>query len=187
MDALDALLTRRSIRRYTDEPVTDEQVETLLRAAMAAPTAFNQRSWRFVVVRDPEVRTALSQASKYAGPLAAAPVAIVVCGDTRAEQHPGIYWVQDCTAALENLLTAANAMGLGAVWIGVHPWADRAAAVREAIGLPDGVEPLASVAVGHPAETKPPAQRYDPELVHAERWDASRPRGPHANEPGNVW
>lgn len=170
MDAVDAILSRRSIRKYTDEPVQDGDVETLLRAAMAAPSAFNQQSWRFVVVRDAEVRANLSKASKHAGMIAEAPVAIVVCGELSAERYPGTYWVQDGVAALENLLIAANGIGLGAVWVGVHPWEDRVAAVRDALGLPDGVAPLAQVALGHPAETKPPGDRYDPDLVHYDRW-----------------
>ncbi len=177
MDALAALLSRRSIRKYTDEPVSDADLATILRAAMAAPTAFNQQSWRFVAVRDPEVRAALSVASKHAGMLADAPLVIVVCGDLSAERHEGAYWVQDATAALENVLTAANALGLGAVWVGVHPWEDRAAAVRAALDLPAGVEPLGSVGIGHPAETKEPAQRFDAAKVHFDRWGTAAPEG----------
>lgn len=187
MDARTAILTRRSIRRYTGQPVTDEQVEGVLHAAMAAPSAFNQQSWRFVVVRDPDVRASLSRASKHAGMIADAPVAIVVCGDTTAERHPGTYWVQDCTAALENLLVAANAEGLGAVWVGVHPWEDRAAAVAEAVGLPSHVLPLATVALGWPAESKPPADRYDARFVHTDRWDGARPDARPDGEPGATW
>ena len=171
MDAIEALLSRRSIRRYTAEPVSDADVETLLGAAMSAPTAFNQQSWRFVVVRDEPIRERLSKASQHAGMLADAPLVIVVCGDTNAERYPGTYWVQDATAALANVLTAANALGLGAVWVGVHPWEDRVTAVSEALSLPEGVMPLGSVGIGHPAETKPPAERLDWSKVHYERWE----------------
>ncbi len=171
MDAIDALTTRRSVRRYTDEPVSDADIETILRAAMCAPSGFGQRSTRFVVVRDAETRAALSVISKYSGMIANAPVAIVVCGDTNAERHPGTYFVHDAVAALENLLTAANALGLGAVWVGVHPWADRIDAVRAAVGLPEGVEPIASVALGHPASAAPTTpDRFDPAFVHIDRW-----------------
>lgn len=170
MDALDALLTRRSIRRYTDAPVTDTEVEALLRAAMSAPSAFGQRSTRYVVVRDAETRRTLSQASKYAGPIANAQVAIVVCGDTTAERHPGTYFVHDGVAALENLLIAATALGLGAVWVGVHPWPDRMEAVRAALGLPEGIEPIASVAIGRPEKVPAPTDRFESAFVHAERW-----------------
>lgn len=171
MDAIQALLTRRSIRRYTDEPVSDEHLETLLAAAMAAPSAFNQQSWRFVVVSDAKVRAELSKASKHAGMLADAPLVIVVCGDTQAERHPDTYWVQDATAALENILIAANGLGLGAVWVGVHPWDERVDAVRAATGLPEHIKPLASVAVGHPAESKPASERLDWGKVRTDRWE----------------
>jgi len=142
----------------------------MLACAMAAPTAFNQQSWRFVVVRDPAVRAELSVASKWAGMLSRAPLVVVVCGDIHAERHEGAYWVQDATAALENLLTAANALGLGAVWVGIHPWDDRIEAVRATLALPEGIEPLGMVGVGHPAETKPSEDRLDWDKVHFDRW-----------------
>jgi len=171
MDALEALTTRRSIRRYTDEPVADATVEAVLRAAMCAPSGFGQRSTRYVVVRDAATLRALSGASKHAGMVADAPVAVVVCGDTRAERHPGTYFVHDAVAALENLLVAANALGLGAVWVGVHPWTDRMDVVRAAVALPEGVEPIATVAMGHPAGPAPAAtDRFEPGFVHTDRW-----------------
>jgi len=166
---MDAILSRRSIRSYTDEPVTDAQLDVVLRAAMAAPSAGNQRSWRFIVVRGADQRSALSEATPYASMVARAPVALVVCGDTRAEKHPG-YWVQDCSAAIENALVAAHAAGLGAVWIGVHPIAERVGNVRRICELPEGIEPLSLIAIGHPAETKPPGNRFEPANVSYERW-----------------
>lgn len=170
MDAIEALTTRRSVRHYTTEPVTDGEIETLLRCAMSAPSGFGQRSARYVVVRDASIRRDLSDASTHAGMIADAPVAIVVCGDTTAERIPGTYFVHDAVAALESLLTAAHATGLGAVWVGVHPWADRMDAVRAAVGLPDGVEPVATVAMGHPVALPTVPDRYDPAFVHADRW-----------------
>ncbi|PKQ15061.1 MAG: nitroreductase family protein [Actinobacteria bacterium HGW-Actinobacteria-7] len=169
MDALEALMSRRSIRNYSDQPVTEDQLETVLRAAMAAPSAGNQQSWRFIVVTDEAQRETLSQATPYSGMISRAPVALVICGDTRAEKHPG-YWVQDCSAAIENLLVAAHAIGLGAVWIGVHPVVERADNVRAACGIPEGIEPMSMIALGHPLETKPPSERYEPQYVHRDRW-----------------
>jgi len=179
MDALVAIRSRRSIRHYAENPVTDEQVRAVLDAAMCAPSAFGQRSTRYVVVRDAGTRAKLATTSKHAGPAGRAPVAIVVCGDTSAERHPGTYFVHDAVAALENLLVAANALGLGAVWIGVHPWEDRMTVVSEAVGLPPHVIPVATIALGHPAEAKPAADRYTPAFVHAERWDATRETAGH--------
>ena len=171
VDAFDALLGRRSIRSYTAEPVSDEHVELLLRSAMAAPSAGNQQPWRFIVCREKERLVRLSEATPYARMLAQAPLGIVVAGDTRAEKHPG-YWVQDCSAAIENLLLAVHALGLGAVWIGVHPIPERSAAVREICEVPEGVVPMALIAIGHPAETKPPSERFRGDFVSYERWES---------------
>ena len=115
MDCIDAIMNRRSIRTYTDEPVTDAQLEIVLRAAMAAPSAGNQQSWRIIVVRSVQQRAALAEATPYSRMVARAPVALVVCGDTRAEKHPG-YWVQDCSAAVENMLLEIADRGYGGVW-----------------------------------------------------------------------
>ncbi len=169
MDAIDAIMGRRSIRHYTDEPVAREQIDTLLRAAMAAPSAGNQQRWRFVVVTDRERLDRLSGATPYSGMLRGAPLAIAVCADTTEEKHAG-YWVQDCSAAMENLLLAAHAIGLGACWLGYHPRDEREASGRELLGLPDHVRVLGVASVGHPAEGKPPSDRYDESFVHMDRW-----------------
>lgn len=169
MNLLDAISTRRSIRRYTDEPVAQEQIETLLRAAMSAPSAGNQQPWRFVVVTDSKQLERLSTATQYAQPMGRAKLGLVVCGDTRDNKHPG-YWVQDCSAAIENLLLAAHAIGLGGVWIGVHPHEERVTNVRSICAVPEGVVPLAMVALGVPAEAKPQPDRYEPSYVHRDMW-----------------
>jgi len=169
MEAIDALLTRRSVRSYRPEPVSEADTETLLRAAMAAPSAGNQQPWHFVVIRDRALLDAIRRFHPYAQMLREAPLAILVCGDLTREMHPG-YWVLDCSAATQNILLATHARGLGAVWLGIYPRPDRMAGVRELIGLPDSIQPLALVAVGHPAETPPPADRYDPARLHHDRW-----------------
>jgi len=166
----DPVLARRSIRAYTDEPVTDEQVERLLRAAMAAPSAGNQQPWAFVVVRDRATLEAVPSVHPYARMIAHAPLAIVVCGAGVESGRWPRFWDQDCAAAVENLLIEAQALGLGAVWLGVHPLEERVTGVRKLLGIPDDVTPFAIVPVGCPAETKPPSDRYDPERVHRERW-----------------
>jgi len=169
MDTLDVLMTRRSIRAYTDDPVSDGDISILLRAAMAAPSAGNQQPWRFVVVTEHGQLQALSEATPHSRMVASAPLAIVICGDTRAEKHPG-YWVQDCSAAVQNTLVAAHAIGLGAVWVGVHPIAERTENVSRICELPAGIVPLCIVSVGRPAEVKSPADRYEPTFVHRNRW-----------------
>jgi nitroreductase len=169
MDALKAISTRRSIRTFTPDPVSDADLDTLLRAAMAAPSASNEHPWRFVVARDRAMLGRLSKATPFAGPLAGAPVGIVVCADQKVLRHKG-FWVIDCAAAIENLLVAARAMGLGGVWIGVHPAAPLSAAVRLVAGLPRHIKPHSLVALGHPAEERPPVDRFDADYIHAERW-----------------
>ena len=170
----DPVLARRSIRAYTAEPVTGDQVESLLRsdllrAAMAAPSAGNQQPWRFVVVTDRATLAEIPTVHPYSRMLEHAPLAIVVCGVEEGQRWPQ-YWVQDCAAAVENLLIEAVQLDLGAVWLGVYPLDERVQGLRRLLGMPDDVIPFAVVAVGHPAENKRPADRYDPARVHRERW-----------------
>jgi nitroreductase/predicted Zn-ribbon and HTH transcriptional regulator len=169
METMQAILTRRSIRRFTAEPVSAADLETLLRAAMSAPSANDERPWHFVVLDDRELLDAVPRFHPYAQMLREAPLAILVCADRRLEQSPG-YWVQDCSAATQNLLLAAHARGLGAVWLGVHPRPEREAGARELLKLPEPILPLALVAVGHPAERKLPEDRFSTERVHRNGW-----------------
>jgi len=169
MDAIQAILTRRSIRRYTSAPVPSELVTALLRAGMQAPSAGNQQPWQFVVIADRATREAIPAFHPYADMLPEASVAILVCGDLRREHFRG-YWVQDCSAAAQNILLAAHAAGLGAVWIGLYPQEERVAPMRKLLGLPEEVIPLALIPLGYPAEQPAPADRFDPSRVHRERW-----------------
>lgn len=163
MDAMEAILTRRSIRRYKAQPVADELVKELLQAAMSAPSAGNQQDWYFVVVRNRRVLDELAAAHPHA-PLQTAPLAILVCGDALRETHQG-FWPQDCAAATQNLLLAAHARGLGAVWCGCYPREPRVAALRKVLGLPAHIHPLSLVVIGYPAEHKSREDRYDPAKV----------------------
>ena len=169
MEALEVIHTRRSIRQFTDELVTVEQAETLMRAAMAAPSAGNQQPWRFIIVRDAETRGRLAEATPYASPIGRATLGVVVLGDTRGNKHPG-YWVQDCSAAVENLLLAAHAIGLGGVWIGVYPDEERVRNVAQIVGAPEDVIPLCMIAIGVPANPGPDIDRYTPAFIFSESW-----------------
>jgi len=166
---MDAIFLRRSIRKYTNEPVSLEAVEKLLRAAMAAPSAGNQQPWHFVVIDDRRILDAIPTVHPHSMMLKEAPLAIAVCGDMHLEKHTG-YWVQDCSAATENILIAAQSMRLGAVWLGVYPREDRVEGLRKLLGLPEHVTPLSLIAVGHPAESKPPSNRYEASRIHRNRW-----------------
>ena len=162
-------MTRRSVRAFTGEPVGEEELDVLLRAAMAAPSATNERPWRFVVVREPATLERLSRATPFARPMASASVGIVVTADRRGAKYPG-FWVIDCSASIQNLLLAAHATGLGAVWIGVHPIRPFAWNVRRVVGLPRPVMPHSLVAVGRPLKTPDPVDRFEGGWIHSDRW-----------------
>jgi len=169
MDTLKAILSRRSIRSFTSEPISPELTESLLRAAMAAPSAGNAQPWHFIVVEDRAILDQIAETHPYAKMAKEAPLAVVVCGDTSLERYKG-FWVQDCSAAVENLLLAAHASGLGAVWCGVHPNEAIEPNIRKLFGVPAEAIPLALIVLGHPNETKPPAERFDPSRLHRDHW-----------------
>jgi nitroreductase len=169
MDAMEAILSRRSIRRYTSEPVPQELIKELLEAAMSAPSAANEQPWQFVIIDDRHILDEIPRVHPYASMLKEAFWAIAVCGDLNLEMVSG-YWVQDCSAATQNILIAANAKELGAVWLGVYPREERVKAVQKLLGLPEHVIPLGFISIGYPAEKKPPSNRYDESRVHHNQW-----------------
>lgn len=166
---MDSILKRRSIRKYKDLKVSDEIVEDLLKAAMAAPSAGNEQPWEFVVLRDKEIMKNITEVHPYSKMLLNSDVAIVVCGDEKKEVFKG-YWVQDCSAATENILLASQDMGLGAVWLGVYPIVDRVKKIQEILGLPTSVVPLSIVPIGYPDEEKTPEDRFDRTRIHYNGW-----------------
>ncbi len=169
MDIFDAIATRRSVRKYTDRPVTDEDIRTVLEAAMMAPSAGNAQPWHFVVVRDAALRARVAELNVYAAMARTAPAGILVCGDPRLEKYPG-FWVQDCSAAIQNLLLAAHGFGLGAVWTGIHPVAEREEGCRRAFGLPAEVVPLGYIGLGHPDQHPHSGSRFREDRVHRDVW-----------------
>lgn len=165
--AIKNIMTRTSVRQYTSEAVTKADIETMLRAGMAAPTAVNKQPWHFVVVTDREQLNALAAANRGTGMAAKAPLAIVVCGDMQ-KTLSGVaqgFWIQDCSAATENILLAANALGLGAVWTGLYPNEERAKAVRDVVKAPEHIVPLCTIVIGHPAGQTQPKDKWKPENV----------------------
>lgn len=169
MNALETILTRRSIRSYTLQTVPQEIIDDLLAAAMAAPSANNQQPWQFVVVTEREMLDDLTTFLPHGQMLKQAPLAIVVCGDMSREKSKG-FWVQDCAAATQNILLAAHASGLGAVWIGVYPRAERVRDVGRKLQTPETIIPFCVLSIGYPAESKPPSKRFDPTRVHQNKW-----------------
>jgi nitroreductase len=165
----DPVLSRRSTRKYTDQPVDDATVERLLRAGMAAPSAGNQQPWQFIVIRDRATLARITEWHPYAKMLPSAPVAVVVLGDPGGAKWEAM-WPQDCAACVENMLIEAELLGLGAVWLGIHPLSERESALRDLLGVPQHAVPFAVVPFGWPQERKEPSDRFDEARIHRERW-----------------
>jgi nitroreductase len=163
---LDFVFRRRSIRQYLDKPVPAEDVTALLEAGMAAPTASNMKPWHFVIVEDRLKLAELAVTHPYGGMLENAALAIAVCGDPSVSA----WWVQDCTAATENILLAVTALGLGAVWIGCHSKPEREGAVRKVLGIPEKIGVLSLLSIGYPDENKNARTQYDVKKVHKNAW-----------------
>lgn len=169
---IENIMTRTSIRAFTDQPVDEATVEKILRAGMAAPTAVNRQPWAFVVVNDREQMERLREVHPFAQMLKTAQLAIIVCGDME-RALPGAsqaYWIQDASAATENILLAAHGLGLGAVWCGVYPNPDVYPKVKEVLGLPSSVIPLNLIPIGYPAESPTPKDKWKPENIHYNKW-----------------
>lgn len=166
---LDNILSRKSVRAYTDEKVSREQLDTLVRMGMAAPSSRDMRPWQFYIVDDKAVLERLGKTNPRAKALYGAPAAIVVCGDTSVvdtEGRPSRAWMNDCSAATQNILLAAEAMGLGAVWTAAWPYDDRIRGAVEALKLPEGIIPMAVICVGHPKGDTQPKDKYNKDAIH---------------------
>jgi nitroreductase len=168
---LQQLFARRSVRRYQERPVPEELLTDLLQAAMAAPSAVARDPWHFIVVRDQQMRDRIADLLPNGGMARQAAAVLVVCGDLE-RAHGGLesYLLQDCSAAVENILLAAVALGLGACWLGVHPRPERVEGMRALFNLPPQIVPVAGIALGWPVEAAQPRTRFRADAVHWERW-----------------
>ncbi|WBW96943.1 nitroreductase family protein [Oceanirhabdus sp. W0125-5] len=173
MNVLDCIYKRRSIRKYSQKPVDDETLITLVKAATAAPTACNTQPWEFIIVTDDEVRKEL-KSKLYFGNYDA-PAAIVVCGNMKLAMSGPVkdFWIQDCSAAIENILLAATSMGLGTLWIGLHPVESNYRPLYKIFDLPKEVIPLAVIFVGYPEEEKEPRTQFNEKRIY---WNKYEPR-----------
>lgn len=166
-NAIETIMTRTSIRSFTDRAVSADTVEMLLRAGMAAPTAVNLQPWHFVVVNDRAKIDELGGNGRQSQMWHESPLVIVVCGNMeKAMEGVGqAFWVQDCSAATENILLAAHALGLGAVWTGCYPIEERVANISQVLGLPEHIVPLCAIVMGYPNESPQPKDKWKPENV----------------------
>jgi nitroreductase len=170
-DKLGFIFGRRSIRLYASGAVSDEAIQKMLEAAMAAPSAAAKDPWRFVVIRDRQTLSAIAAALPNGQMIASAALGIAVCGDLQAAHDRQLsYLLQDCSAAIENLLLCVHVLGLGACWLGVHPREQRMNRLREILSLPSAVVPVACLAIGHPGEAKEARTRFNRDYVHWEKW-----------------
>jgi len=164
---LGSIFARRSVRKYTDKKVDEADVRALLEAGAAAPSANNSKPWHFIAVTERKTLNALADLLPYGKMLFQAPLAMAVCADPSLSPR---YWQQDCSAATENILLAASMLGLGAVWLGIYPREDRLSGCRTLLGVPDSIETLSLIAIGHPAERPEPRTQLEDSRVHRERW-----------------
>lgn len=169
MNGIEAILSRRSIRKYTTKPVPDDLIDDILKAGMNAPSAGDEQPWHFVVIDDRLLLSEISKRHPYAKLLSEAPVAVLVCGDKNTEKFKD-FWVQDCSAATENMLLAAHALNLGAVWIGLYPAENIVRVVRDLLNIPGHMVPFSLVSIGYPAEEKESRERYDTSRIHRNTW-----------------
>jgi nitroreductase len=170
MEKLKYILDRRSIRRFTDQKIDSEKIKSILTAAMYAPSAVNMQPWHFVVIDESSIMEKIMEIHPHARMLQSASHAVVICGDEQL-QHDDGYWVVDCGAATQNLLLAAQTLGLGACWVGLHPREERKAAFSRLLHLPSHVLPFALVALGYPEELKPRPNRFHAEKVKYNGWN----------------
>lgn len=169
MELLEAIKTRRSVRQFQDRPVAEEHIQTIIAAAMMAPSAGNQQPWHFIIIRDRAKLDAIPDFHPYSKMVLQAPVALLICGDPAGKPWPD-FWVQDCSAAAQNSLLAARDLGLGTVWAGIYPVPDRMAGFRSLLAIPEHILPFALIPVGWPSGPFQSAERFKPELIHKETW-----------------
>jgi nitroreductase len=169
MDVLEAIFTRRSVRKFTGVPASADNVNTILRAGSYAPSAHNHQPWHFVVIRASATLEAIAAGHPYAKMMPQAGCCIVVCGDKERQGTVG-FLVEDCSAAIQNMLLAAHGLGLGAVWCGLYPVPELTRLIGGLLHLPESVIPIGMIAVGHKLEERTTDERFDPGRVHLETW-----------------
>jgi nitroreductase len=169
MDVLQAIFTRRSIRRFSGAPISEENMEVLLKAGFSAPSAHNLQPSHFLVLKNPATLESIAEAHPYAKMLPQAGCCIIVCGDDNIQKSKGLM-VEDCSAAIQNILLAAHGLGLGAVWCGLYPAPELTKLISVVNKLPDNIEPIGMVVVGHKVEDKAPVDKYTRARVHYDQW-----------------
>ena len=169
MDAMEVILTRRSIRKYVDKPIDENILKKLINAGVSAPSAGNQQPWHFVVIDDKNIFDEILQFHPNAKMLKQCQKAILICGDLNLEKFKG-YWLLDCSAATQNMLLAAHTMGLGSCWLGVYPRVERIKGIQKIFSMPENIIPFSLIALGYPDEKHGPVSRYEEARIHYNKW-----------------
>jgi nitroreductase len=169
MDAIEAINSRRSIRKYKKKPIPDSIIKELLKAGMNAPSAGNEQPWHFIVIKQKETMDIIPTFHPHSKMLNEASIAILVCLDINLEKHKHM-GIQDCSAATENILIAANATGLGAVWLGIYPREERVNGLKKLLYIPDNIIPISLISLGYPSEEKTKNNRYNASRIHYNKW-----------------
>jgi nitroreductase len=169
MDAIEAIINRRSIRKYKIKAIDGSLIKELLEVGMSAPSAGNEQPWHFIVIDNRKILNNIPRFHPHSVMLKDAPLAILVCLDSNLEKHKGM-GIQDCSAATENILIAINAKGLGAVWLGIYPREERIKGMRRLLDIPDNIIPFSLISIGYPSEKKQRENRYNKSRVHYNQW-----------------
>ena len=169
MDPHEMIITRRSIRKYTNQKIPNSIMQQLLEAGMQAPSAGNEQPWEFIILDDKTLFPKINSFHPHAQMLLEADSAILVCGNLQKEKHKG-YWMLDCSAATQNILLAAHALGLGSCWLGIYPREERIQAMQTLLHIPEHIIPFSLIALGYPAEIKQQEQRYHKYHIHSNHW-----------------
>lgn len=169
MNTLEAIFSRKSIRKYTDEPISKEDIETILLAGMSGPSAVNARDWSFIVVQDKEMLAKMADRNgPYSQMLKTAPLGILVCGDKSRSYVD--YWVVDASIASQNMILAATELGIGSVWLGTYPQMERVNALKELFDLPDHIVPHSLISFGYPDQEGRTQEKWEEDRIHYEKW-----------------
>lgn len=169
MDVIECILKRRSIRHFLDKEVEDEKIELILKCAMYAPSAKNQRPWHFIVIKNRDILKKVPLFHPHAKMLTEAPLGIAVIADLSSENNKD-YFTQDCAASTQNILLSSFALGLGSVWIGIYPREERIKGLRELLKIPDEMMPFSLVAIGYTDIIPEQPERFDPKRIHYDKW-----------------
>jgi nitroreductase len=167
---MNAIFERRSIRKFLDTDIKDTDITTLLKAAMRAPSAGNEQPWEFIVIKNPETMIKITEFHPYASMLHHCKCAIIVCGNVERQKFDYNFWVQDCSAATQNILVEATHLGLGSVWLGVHPIVERVTGIQTIFHLPKEIIPLNVIALGYPEIMPKEIDTYNESFIHYEKW-----------------